>query len=542
MNNIFFCKIKFNKPTFKELLRNFFVFSVLVIGLLFSVSNFSTHAETITDLDGGNGFTYSIDTDKKTAELTKYSGSSTEVVIPTIFSYEGNDYNVKTIGTKAFYNNTSITTVTGNSIIKIETSVKEGGKDDGVFGSCTSLTSAVFPNCIEVGKHAFADCSNLQTINLDNAVFIASYVFRNCRNLGEIIDNRRTIEFPNATYLGDHVFYGVSEVQKILLPKTTYIGGKAFAGCNNLANVETPNLVYCDSGIFESLNTKLTFTAPEKIKHLPCLSNTSVTNKWVNNENYNPFIEGTVDDLNQFRNKVNAYSSQYKINYFQFQNNDNKTEYINFLGDGDDGENGIYYYPAEFESSTSSENYEHFVKLVKLNAISITVTNTEFTYDGSAKTPSVVITDRGNTLVENADYTISYDDNINAGNKTLTIIFLNNYANMSSKTYNFTISKADADQPIINFDKIYQYTGNPIQLILSISNANIFTKTNGPKLYLRIADNLGDLPNNDKPWVLYSDTNTLNNESLKRTNVGNYYIYYYIDGGTNYNDVSGTSD
>ncbi|MBP3854666.1 MAG: InlB B-repeat-containing protein [Ruminiclostridium sp.] len=72
----------------------------------------------------------------------------------------------------------------------------------------------------------------------------------------------------------------------------------------------------------------------------------------------------------------------------------------------------------------------------------IVATAPALTYDGTAKTPAVTVKDGTKTLTENTDYTITYSDNINAGETAkATVTGKGNYT--GSVITNFTIGKAD---------------------------------------------------------------------------------------------------
>ncbi len=70
----------------------------------------------------------------------------------------------------------------------------------------------------------------------------------------------------------------------------------------------------------------------------------------------------------------------------------------------------------------------------------ITLSKTEYVYDGNAKTPSVNVTYGKLSLIEGTDYSISYKDNVNAGTATVTVKGLGSYTGDVKKT--FTIEKA----------------------------------------------------------------------------------------------------
>ncbi|MCI8327791.1 MAG: leucine-rich repeat protein [Lachnospiraceae bacterium] len=79
-------------------------------------------------------------------------------------------------------------------------------------------------------------------------------------------------------------------------------------------------------------------------------------------------------------------------------------------------------------------------KKADISKSEITLSQTDYTYDGTAKTPSVTVKLGGNILTLNTDYTVSYSNNINVGTAAVTVTGKGNY--IGSKTVNFTIVKA----------------------------------------------------------------------------------------------------
>ena len=74
------------------------------------------------------------------------------------------------------------------------------------------------------------------------------------------------------------------------------------------------------------------------------------------------------------------------------------------------------------------------------NLFNITLGTTEYTYDGTAKTPTVTVKDGEATLVEGTDYTLAYTGNTNAGTATVTATGKGNYS--GTQTATFTIKPA----------------------------------------------------------------------------------------------------
>ena len=96
----------------------------------------------------------------------------------------------------------------------------------------------------------------------------------------------------------------------------------------------------------------------------------------------------------------------------------------------------------------------------------VTVDATGIVYDGNAKTPAVTV--KGGTLVKGTDYTVSYSDNTQVGDATVTVTGIGNYTGTVKKT--FKIESASLDDLATELDasvfsKTYTYTGKSIEPI-----------------------------------------------------------------------------
>lgn len=69
--------------------------------------------------------------------------------------------------------------------------------------------------------------------------------------------------------------------------------------------------------------------------------------------------------------------------------------------------------------------------------LTATLSAAQYTYDGTAKTPEVVINNNGNILTAGKDYTVTYKNNTSPGQASVVITGIGNYQN--SKTLTFTI-------------------------------------------------------------------------------------------------------
>ena len=129
-----------------------------------------------------DGIYYNLITKAKQAEVTNRLGGSYDgknsysgnVDIPSTVTYNGVEYSVTRIGSCAFIECSSLTSVTiPNSVIGIR---------DNAFYGCSDMTSVTIPNSVTwIGGGAFAGCSDLTSVTIPNSVtWIGSSAFYGC--------------------------------------------------------------------------------------------------------------------------------------------------------------------------------------------------------------------------------------------------------------------------------------------------------------------------------------------------------------------------
>jgi len=193
------------------------------------------------------------------ATITKYNGSGGDVVIPSTLG----GYPVTTVGEKAFYKCTSMTSVTiPSSITTTKEQAFEGCSGlSGVYISDMTawcniefgpnygnplgwaqklylnnvlVTDLVIPEGVTTIKYcAFWNLTNLTSVTIPSSVVsIDSCAFYGCTGLTSIV-------IPNGvTAIGDNAFNSCESLSLVLIPNTVAtVGCDAFINCNNLTYV-----------------------------------------------------------------------------------------------------------------------------------------------------------------------------------------------------------------------------------------------------------------------------------------------------------------
>ena len=252
--------------------------------------------------------------------------TDTNIIIPDITS---DGYRVTDIGSKAFYNCSSIESVFISSTVEIigsqaffgcdqlkSVTIEENNNlfliDEKAFSSCKNLANITIPQGVtplEIRYYTFGDCESLETIVLPDTMYsISLEAFFNCKSLKTIVIpggltsiSQKTFEncesltnvtisdsitwiheraFYNCASLstitfgenselkriGENAFYGCA-FQSIDLPDSVIdISAYAFSNCTKLSNIRIPKgVTTIASRTFFNCNRLTDITIPENV-------------------------------------------------------------------------------------------------------------------------------------------------------------------------------------------------------------------------------------------------------------------------------------
>ncbi len=245
----------------------------------------------------------------------KYSGI---IQIPTTINYNGENYQVNSIGVEAFLDCKDLKSVNlPNTIITIASSA---------FKGCTSLKTINIPNSVKsIDKNAFGGCNSLERVDItdlnswcqitfppryyieSNPLFYAHHLFLNdieitdlniptnittiksfafigCEGIKSVSfhQNVNSIEYSafsgcknitslsipdGVNFIGNYAFDGCSAVTELRLPRhLNVIGEFTFNACINLQSIIwSPEIHQIDYAAFGDCTKLLNLTLPESI-------------------------------------------------------------------------------------------------------------------------------------------------------------------------------------------------------------------------------------------------------------------------------------
>ena len=397
------------------------------------------------------------------------SGPLGDLVIPTIIS--GANYNI-TLAARAFSGNKTLTSITASSAVS--------SIQDSAFQNCANLVYAYLSACTNmtnVNQELFEGCTSLETVILPSSIKeIYGEAFRDCSNLNTIY----ILSKDPPTFFQRNYFYGCPDDMKIVIVNGDVATYKAAPGWN----------FYADQIVGGSLLTASPASKAWTVQRGEQPQPTTFTLKNENGNNAvvrdnlsvtltgdtNAFTLGT-DDM------ADSLSAGASTNFTVTPKTDLPT--------------GTYTAHVQVKSGDviyASIPLTLTVEGAPLTGAQVEVENSDsIYYTGQEQQPNVTVTLNDTPLTENRDYTLSYSNNTNAGEATVTVTGKGDYsktatgtftiqpatltitdAELSPKTYDgttaATVTSVDFDG-LVNGEKLDSGTGYTATAVFDDANA-----------------------------------------------------------------------
>ncbi len=317
----------------------------------------------------------------------------TSVVIPNT---------VTTLGERVFSSNIDMTE------ISLPDSITDIGK---ACFSGSSIQSIVVPkNIKKIKMSTFSHCENLTDVTLPEGLLeIGTEAFHNCERL-------INITIPSSVQkIGDGAFRDCSSLKNIVIPDgVTEINARTFLNCTSLTSITIPASVtriateaFTNTPALKTVDYKGT---PDQWKKIDMTGGvkTALKTVTVTCSDGSKIVGGKVQKPSPSQDDEKPGDE----NSGKPEDKDKDKD-----KDKDDG-----------KDKNDGENKQAAVKSVTLSA-------DKYTYNGKAKKPSVTAIDSNGKKISSKYYTVSYKNNKNVGQATVTVKFKGNYSGTVKKTF-----------------------------------------------------------------------------------------------------------
>ena len=297
------------------------------------------------------------------------------------------------ISNYAFMNLTSLQS------IELPTTLKSIG--DSAFQNCTSLTTIVMPDKVnKVGNGAFYGCRMLSSVKLSSSLsYISAELFTGCASLS-------TIAIPDGiTTLHEGAFGHCVSLKSVDLPESlSVIESSVFAGCYKLTSIDLPRaLTSIGSYAFNDCSSLTTLTLHRGINYI---------------------------GDNAFSKCMKLVCQVFEDSYAHERVKELKCRFKLIDDTKPTATPTVAPTPTPTTKPTSTPTQVVDISECTISRIS------DQTYTGSWVRPIPVIKYGTTTLTLDKDYSLTYSDNADVGQATITIKGLGEYTGTAHANFN----------------------------------------------------------------------------------------------------------
>lgn len=362
--------------------------------------------------------------------------------------------------------------------VEIPDGVTEIGNS--AFGECESLTSIKIPEKVTmIGNQAFESCKNLDTLGIPASVkYVGDYAF--CLN-----ENQTIIFRGNKPEFGSWIFSGATDITVsypaddstwdgiesedlgstdiIWLPyNSNAVDSFSSEIDENDADIVTEEFeIESEDPDFESdfSDSEDAEDFAEEVIEVP--EDTTESDTVIPEENEESDFSGSEEVVTVLETPVSyaqdtvaagsskMFSGLIPAERYVFiavkneQGDILESSNLLYIKQGTADKTGTISFRYMLKENFSNPVLKVYGKKAKdIKNLKVELSGTSYVYNGSAKKPSVKITDGSYTLKNGTDYTVSYSKNTNAGTAVVQIIGKGSYT--GSKNVKFSIKQANA--------------------------------------------------------------------------------------------------
>lgn len=315
-----------------------------------------------------------------------------------------------------------------------------------MFEGCSSLTSLDLTNfdtsIVTTMVYMFEGCSSLTSLDLtgfDTALVAdMQYMFHGCTSLASVdLSTLDTTTVEDMSYM----FYNCTSLKTLDLTSfntsRVYNMWYMFYNCTSLKTLDISSFNTANVSIMSYMFTGCTALRTVVLGASFGFDNSSSYLPSPVHETYGTGLWADTDGNTYSPSSIPDYTAQTYTAVFEVDGS-----YVVVTEDDDDAVSGLT--EGTDDATDLSADDDDSAGAV---AAVVTLSQTSYTYDGTAKKPTVTVTVDGTELVEYVDFVVIYSDNIDVGTATATVWGINNYAGSVSVTFSIVAATLSSTSP-----------------------------------------------------------------------------------------------
>ena len=332
---------------------------------------------------------------------------------------------------------------------------------EGAFEGCKNLEVLIVPDSVKtIGGGAFKDCTALKNVVMGEGVKkLDRSMFAGCKDIESVVLSEGIEEIGSCT------FADMRKLKYVEIPQSvTSIGERAFGFVIEYGEdkydydyfyAEDFTLgVYKDTeGEAYAKRSELTYdiiNADSKVDIADCKVELDEYGAVYNGGEFCPQV--TVTDNSDDTEGENVLE-QYKDYIVEYYNNIN-------AGNGYVLVKGIGKYTGRAEVNFT---------ISKKEITEVELSQDSYIFDGTAKTPDVIVKDGEKVLEKDKDYMLVYSNNVNIGTAVVTVVGSGNYTGVVTKL--FAITAVQLPEPKLEKDS-FTYNGEAIKPKVTVKDGD----------------------------------------------------------------------